>query len=59
MIHDDFTINVLGGGSAEIIYNKAETTSVNLDKYCFWAEIDGNNYKNEGEIYIRSYGIEV
>ena len=58
-IHDDFTVNILGGGSAEIIYNKDATSKINLSQYHFWAEIDGKNYEKESKIYLRSYGIEV
>lgn len=58
-IHDDFTVNILGGGNAEIIYNKDATSKINLSQYHFWVEINGKNYEKESKIYLRSYGIEV
>lgn len=57
MIHEDFTINILGGGNAEIVYNKDRSSSEILNQYHFWAEIDGEKHEKEANIYLRSYGI--
>ena len=59
MLDENFEVNVLGGGNAEIVFVGSDENGVKLSKYYFWVEIDGSNYEEEGKIYLRSYGIEV